>query len=62
MGADKYTLKGVWVGGPVYTMDHEVVPGQSKNIDWLLISFRDNFGLHQRKNGRGTLEVEVPEL
>ena len=32
--------------GLVYTMDHEVVPGQSKSVNWLLNSFRDNFGLH----------------
>ena len=32
--------------GPVYTMDHEVVPWRSKSVDWLLNSSWDNFGLH----------------
>ena len=31
-------------------MDHEVVPGRSKGVDWLLNSSHDNFGLHYRKN------------
>jgi hypothetical protein len=40
-------------------MDHEVVPQPSKRCDWTLKSSRDNLGLHQGKNGRVTMEVEV---
>jgi hypothetical protein len=40
-------------------MDHEVVPRLSKRCDWTLKSSRDDFGLHQGKNGRVTTEVEV---
>ena len=47
--------------GLVYTMDQEVIPGRCKSIDWLLNSSWDLFGLHQGKNGRVTMEVEVPE-
>jgi hypothetical protein len=44
-------------------MDHEVGPGLCKAAtDWLLKLSRDNFGLHQEKNGRGTIEVEVPKI
>jgi hypothetical protein len=43
-------------------MDHELGPGLCKATDWLLKLFRDNFGLHQEKNGRGTMEVEVPKI
>ena len=32
--------------GLLYTMDHEVVPWQSKGPDWMMNSSRDNFGLH----------------
>ena len=48
--------------GVVYTMDHEVGPRLSKATDWLLKLSRDNFGLHHEKNGRGTMEVEVPKI
>ena len=37
-------------------MDHEVVPRQSKSVDWLLNSSRDNFGFTLKKKmakGRG---------
>jgi hypothetical protein len=40
-------------------MDHEVVPQPSKRCDWTLKSSWDDLGLHQRKNGRVTTEVEV---
>jgi hypothetical protein len=40
-------------------MDQEVVFGQCKSIDWLLNSPKDHFGLHQGKNGRVTMKVEV---
>jgi hypothetical protein len=40
-------------------MDHAVVPRPSKGCDWTLKSSRDDLGLHQGKNGRGTTEVEV---
>ena len=42
-------------------MDHEVGPRLCKAVDRLLKLSRDNFGLHQIKNGRGTMEVEVPK-
>ena len=48
--------------GAVYTMDHEVGPWLYKAVDWLLKLSRDNFGLHQEKNSRGTMEVEVPKI
>ena len=48
--------------GAVYTMDHEVGPWLYKAIDWLVKLSRDNCGLHQEKNGRGTMEVEVPKI
>ena len=47
---------------PAYTMDHEVGLGLCKATDWLLKLFRDNFGLHQKKNGRGTMKVKVPKI
>jgi hypothetical protein len=40
-------------------MDHEVVSPPSKQCDWMLKSSRDDLGLHQGKNGRVTMEVEV---
>jgi hypothetical protein len=40
-------------------MDREVVPRPSKQCDWTLKSSRDDLGLHQGKNGRVTVEVEV---
>ena len=43
-------------------MDHEVGPRLSKAADWLLKLSRDNFGLHHEKNGRETMEVEVPKI
>ena len=48
--------------GAIYTMDHEVGPGLYKATDWLLKLSRDNFGLHQEKNGKGIMEVEVPKI
>jgi len=53
---------GINVGilGPVYTMGQEVVLGHfESDDDWLINSFRDHFGLHQRKNGKVAMEVEV---
>jgi hypothetical protein len=43
-------------------MDHEVVPRPSKQCDWTLKSSRDGLGLHQGKNGRVTMEVEVLKI
>ena len=43
-------------------MDNEVGPRLSKATDWLLKLSWDNFGLHHEKNGRGTMEVEVPKI
>jgi hypothetical protein len=43
-------------------MDHEVGPGLYKAVDWLLKLSQDDFGLHQEKNDRGTMEVEVPQI
>jgi hypothetical protein len=48
--------------GAVYTMDHEVGPRLCKAADWLLKLFQDNFGVHQEKNGRGTMKVKVPKI
>ena len=48
--------------GMVYTMDNEVVKWQCKSIDWLLNSSHDHFNLHQGKNGKGTMKVEVPKI
>ena len=42
-------------------MDHEVVPRPYKICDWLLNSSQDQFGLHQGKNVRVTMEFEVPK-
>ena len=50
----------LWILGPVYTMDQDVVLGHCKSVDWLLNSSRDHFGFHQGENGRVTMEVEVP--
>jgi hypothetical protein len=35
--------------------------GICKSVDWLLNSSQDHCGLHQGKNGRVTMEVEVPK-
>ena len=48
--------------GLVYTMDQEDVPCCCKSDNWLLNSSGDYFGLQQRKNGRVTMEVEVPKI
>ena len=48
--------------GMVYTMDHEVVPGHCKSVDWLLNSSQDHFSVHQGKNGRVIMKVEVPKV
>ena len=56
------TPRPLLYSGSVYTMDHEVVPWRSKSADWLLKLSQDNFGLHLRKNGRGTMKVEVPNI
>ena len=42
-------------------MDHEVVPGHCKCVDWLLKSSWDHFGLHRRKQVKVTMEFEVPK-
>ena len=42
-------------------MDHELVPRPSKRCDWTLKLSWDDLGLHQGKNGRVTMEVEVPK-
>ena len=42
-------------------MDQVVVPWCCKSVDWLLNSSLDHFGLHQGKNDRVTMEVEVPK-
>ena len=43
-------------------MDHDVGPWLCKATDWLLKLSRDNFGLHQEKNGIGTMKVKVPNI
>ena len=45
--------------GPVCNMDQEVVTVHCKSVDWLLNSFQNHIGLHQGKNGRVPMEVEV---
>ena len=40
-------------------MDQEVVLGRCKSDNWLLNSSLDHFGLHQEKNGRVVMKVEV---
>ena len=42
-------------------MDHKVVSCSSKICDWPLNSSRDRFDLHQEKNVRVTMELEVPK-
>jgi hypothetical protein len=58
----KSTKKANFKLGAVYTMDHEIGPRLCKAVDWLLKLSRDNFGLHQEINGKGTMEVEVPRI
>jgi hypothetical protein len=43
-------------------MDHEVGPRPCESCDWMLKSSRDNFGLHQGKDVRWTMEFEVPKI
>ena len=43
-------------------MDKEVVPWRCKGVDRLLILVWDYFRLHQRKNGKVTMEVAVPKI
>ena len=43
-------------------MDNEVGPRLCKAVDWLLKLSLDNFSLHQEKNGKGTMKVEVPKI
>jgi hypothetical protein len=57
---DKESLLSAIELGLVYTMDQEVVLGRCKSVHWLLISSQDHFGLHQGKNGKVTMKVEVP--
>ena len=40
---------GVSILRVVNTMDHEVVPGPRKNVDWMLNSSRDHFGYTKEK-------------
>jgi hypothetical protein len=47
--------------GVVYIMDHEVVPRPCKICDWLLNSSEDHFILHQGKNVKAVMELEVPK-
>ena len=42
-------------------MDHELVPQPSEAYDWMLNSSREQFGLHQAKNVREPIEIEVPK-
>ena len=42
-------------------MDHEVIPCSPKMCDWLLNSSHDLIGLHPKKNGRVTMELEIPK-
>jgi hypothetical protein len=43
-------------------MDHEVVPCFSKICDWLLNLSQDHFDVHQAKNVRVIMELEVPKM
>ena len=47
--------------GAVYAMDHELVPRPSEAYDWMLNSFREEFGLHQAKNVKEPTDIEVPK-
>jgi hypothetical protein len=42
-------------------MDHEVIPCSSKICDWPLNLSQDHFGLHQEKNVRVTMQLEISE-
>lgn len=42
-------------------MDHELVPRPSEACDWMLNSSREQFGLHQAKNVREPIDIEVPK-
>jgi hypothetical protein len=42
-------------------MDHELVSQPSEACDWMLNSFRKQFGLHQAKNVREPIDIEVPQ-
>ena len=42
-------------------MDHRIIPRPWKTCDWLLNSSPDNFGLHQWKNVKVTIEFDVPK-
>ena len=42
-------------------MDHEVISKPCEIYDWLLNSSRDNFGLHQGKNVKVTMQFEAPK-
>ena len=43
----------------VYTMDHEVLLGCCKSVDWLLNSSQYHLSLHQGKDGIVTIKVKV---
>ena len=45
----------------VYTVDHEVVPKPCKIYDWMSNLSWDDFGLHQGKKVRATMEFEAPK-
>jgi hypothetical protein len=42
-------------------MDHELVPRPSEACDWMLNSSREQIGLHQAKNVREPIDIEVPK-
>ena len=56
-----HETSNLWVLRVFYTMNHEVVPRPCKICDWLVDSSRDHFGLHQGRNIRMTMELEVPK-
>ena len=45
----------------VYIMDHDVPSCSPKICDWLWSLSQDHFGLHQGKNVKVTMELEVPK-
>jgi hypothetical protein len=47
--------------GAVYTMDPELVPRLSEACDWMLNSSQEQISLHQAKNVREPIDIEVPK-
>ena len=46
----------------VHTMNYEVRLGRCQRVNWLLNSSWEHFSLHYKKDGKGTMKVEVPKI